>query len=85
MTNKSDKINVELDEETFAEMVKLLNIYSTALSQAHKVLFVLSNLPRENGRVILDENCFNVIDEVLIDYQGVKECAHKLEAKPTLH
>lgn len=82
-----NKVEIENDPETFQKLITLVNFYAQTLSEYQKLLFVLNNLPRHNGHIVLQEDCFEIIQEYIDDYQGVTAYAKKMMDKetPTVH
>jgi hypothetical protein len=81
-------IRVELTDsvENFEKLVTLVNFYNKTLDQYQKVLRILESAPKENGAILLDERCFDVIRETLADYDSVTAYTQKMMSKDqTLH
>jgi hypothetical protein len=78
-------INIELDEETLSNLVKLVNIYSSSLHTAYNTIQAILTLPKHNGMIYIEPTYETLIQNVLNDYAGIRETAKKLETKPTIH
>ena len=81
MANPPIKIELNNDPENFEKLITLVNFYNKTLDQYQKVLRVLEAMPRQNGAILLDERCFDVIRETLQDYEVVTAYTQKMMQK----
>lgn len=84
---EKNKLEIENDAETFQKLIALVNLYSETFYKYQKIFYMLNNLPRTKGEVILEENYFEIFKEYLSDYQSLTAYAQKVMSKEdnTLH
>ena len=84
--NPAIKIELQNDSENFEKLITLVNYYNKTLDKYHKIMRILESMPRNNGTILLDERCFEVIKESMEDYEVVMAYTTKLMSKEsTLH
>ena len=86
MTEPTNKLELENDPETFTKLIQLCSFYSKTFQHYQKILSVLNNLPRHEGRIVLEADAFMVIKECLDNYPAINAYTQKMMAKEiTLH
>ena len=77
------KLEIDNDPETFQKLITLVNFYAKTLSQYQKMLYVITNLPRTDGALMIEEGSLEIMQEYLDDYQAITAYAQKMMQKET--
>ena len=86
MTIDPNQVEIVNTEETFKNLMELANVYGKKILQYHKILLILSSMPRfEDGSISLSAGVAAVINEQVEDYEAFHAYAKKIIDCPTLH